>query len=57
MAWAATIPEILIALDALVDFTNMTNPFGRTEKKPDRKAVARDLKIGLRVAAASRPKA
>lgn len=44
-----------MAVDALVDWTNMTNPFGGGEKKPDRKAVARDMRMGLRVAAATRP--
>jgi hypothetical protein len=54
-AWSATIPELLLAVDALVEWTNMTNPFGGSQKAPDRKAVARDLRMGLRVVAATRP--
>lgn len=53
-AWETPVPEILMAWDAKLEFLKATNPFGQGEKKPDKKAVAKDLRIGLRAAAASR---
>lgn len=35
VAWRTPIPELLIALDARVEWANMTNPFGGGGKKPE----------------------
>ncbi|MGS0941547.1 hypothetical protein ACVA51_13445 [Pseudomonas luteola] len=44
-----------MAWDAKLEFLKATNPFGQPEeKKIDRKALARDMRIGIRVAAATR---
>lgn len=34
VAWSATVPEIVVALDAKIDFIKMTNPFGASKEKP-----------------------
>ena len=47
--------EIILAWEAKADFLKKTNPFGQSETKPSKKAVAKDLRRGLRGAAASRP--
>ena len=31
-AWSATVPEIVVALDAKIEFIKMTNPFGNSKK-------------------------
>src|SRR5690606_19856162 len=54
-AWSTPIPELLLAYEAKIQFLKATNPFGSAEEKPDKKAVARDVRSGLRVAAALRP--
>lgn len=54
-AWETPVPEILMAWDAKLEFLKATNPFGQPEeKKTDKKALARDMRMGLRVAAATR---
>lgn len=35
VAWRTPIPELLIALDARVEWANLTNPFGGGSKAPD----------------------
>lgn len=47
--------EILLAWEAKADFLQKTNPFGTGETKPSKAAVAKDLRRGLRGAAAARP--
>ncbi|WP_438282300.1 hypothetical protein [Pseudomonas alabamensis] len=46
--------EILMAWEAKADFLKKTNPFGTGETKPSKAAVAKDLRRGLRGAAAAR---
>lgn len=55
-AWDTPVPEILMAWDAKIEFLKATNPFGggKKEEKPSKKAVAKDLRMGLRAAAATR---
>lgn len=43
-----------MAWEAKADFLKKTNPFGTPENKPSKAAVAKDLRRGLRGAAASR---
>ncbi len=33
VAWSTPIPELLLALDARIEWANMTNPFGGKPKK------------------------
>jgi hypothetical protein len=54
-AWNTPVIEILLAWEAKADFLQKTNPFGTGETKPSKTAVAKDLRRGLRGAAASRP--
>lgn len=51
--------EILMAWDAKRQFMIDTNPFGGggDKGKPDRKAVAKEARMGFRVAAMSRKSA
>ncbi|MFC0709222.1 hypothetical protein [Azorhizophilus paspali] len=36
VAWRTPIPELLVAMDARVEWANMTNPFGgKPKKKPE----------------------
>ncbi|WP_449432355.1 hypothetical protein [Pseudomonas putida] len=49
--------EVILAWEAKADFLKKTNPFGQPEMKPSKAAVAKDLRRGLRGAAASRPAA
>lgn len=44
-----------MAYESKIEFIKATNPFGSGEEKPDKKVVARDVRSGLRVAAALRP--
>ncbi|MFJ3487726.1 hypothetical protein ACIPL1_30515 [Pseudomonas sp. NPDC090202] len=45
-----------MAWEAKVEFLKKTNPWGQPEEKADKKAVARDVRMGLRVAARTRKK-
>ena len=50
MAWSTPLPELLLAIDAKVEWANMTNPFGggkKEEPKADKKDVANRLKFML----------
>ena len=53
-AWAAAVPEILLAWDAKVEFIRNTSPFGSGEKPKSKEAVAKDVRMGFRVAAIGR---
>jgi len=55
VAWSTPIPELLMSYEAKIEFIRATNPFGSGEKKQDKKTVAREVRSGLRVAAACRP--
>gem|GEM_PF-6295542 len=44
-----------MSYEAKIEFIRATNPFGSGEKKQDKKTVAREVRSGLRVAAACRP--
>lgn len=52
MAWSTPIPELLLALDARIEWVNMTNPFGGGKKaeaaaKPSATTVANKLRSAL----------
>ncbi|HGY9618035.1 TPA: hypothetical protein ACOJNU_000090 [Pseudomonas putida] len=48
--------EIVMAWEAKVKFLRATNPFGGAEPdKPNKVAAAKELRMGLRVAAMGRP--
>jgi hypothetical protein len=53
-AWDTPIIEILTAWEAKLDFLKKTNPWGQAEEKVDKKAVAKEVRMGFRVAAMSR---
>ncbi|MBF8692517.1 hypothetical protein IYR97_13510 [Pseudomonas fulva] len=53
-AWDTPVVEIILAWEAKADFLKKTNPFGQPETQPSKAAVAKDLRRGLRGAAASR---
>lgn len=57
-AWEAPVVEIVMAWDSKRQFLIDTNPFGGggDKEKPDRKAVAKEARMGFRVAAMSRRK-
>lgn len=52
MAWRTPVPEILVALDARVEWANLTNPFGGGQGKPkeSKQALAGRLKFALMAA-------
>jgi len=56
-AWDATVTEILLSWDAKIEFLDMTNPKPPPEKPPDKQALARDIRVGLRAAALNRKQA
>lgn len=50
VAWSTPIPELLLALDARIEWVNMTNPFGggkKAEQKPNPSTVADKLRAAL----------
>lgn len=52
MAWSTPIPELLLALDARIEWVNMTNPLGGGKKaeaptKHSATAVANKLRSAL----------
>ncbi len=47
-------PQILMAWDAKLHFLIMTNPNGQPESEQSKEAVAKDARMGFRVAAMSR---
>lgn len=57
-AWDTPVVEIVMAWDSKRQFLIDTNPFGGggDKEKPDRKAVAKEARMGFRVAAMSRRK-
>jgi len=49
VAWRTPIPELLIALDARVEWANLTNPFGGGGKpKPAPRMGAPEMRKALR---------
>ncbi|OUM34747.1 hypothetical protein B8W72_09800 [Pseudomonas putida] len=56
VAWETPVVEIVMAWEAKVKFLRATNPFGGAEPdKPNKVAAAKELRMGLRVAAMGRP--
>lgn len=57
-AWNTPMVEILMAWDSKRQFMIDTNPFdgGGDKDKPDRKAVAKEARMGFRVASMGRKK-
>lgn len=53
-AWETPVPQILMAWDAKLHFLIMTNPNGQPESERPKEAVAKDARMGFRVAAMSR---
>ena len=53
-AWTAPVPEILMAWDAKVHFLQMTNPNGPPKPEASKSEVAKEARMGFRVAAMSR---
>ncbi len=49
MAWRTPIPELLIALDARIEFVTVTSPFGgkKKDEKPSKNGVADKLRAAL----------
>lgn len=52
MAWATPLPELFMALDAKLEWAQMTNPFGNGEAKgakpkPTASGVAEKLRMAL----------
>jgi hypothetical protein len=45
-----------MAWEAKIDFLKKTNPWGQAEEKADKRAVAKDVRMGFRVAAMTRNK-
>lgn len=43
-----------MAWEAKIEFLQKTNPYGQPEEKVDKKAVAKDVRMGFRVAAMTR---
>lgn len=48
VAWATPIPELLIAMDAKIEWTKAFNPFGGSKKKAPEKMSAADMRAALR---------
>ncbi len=57
MAWCTPIPELLLALDARVEFLNLTNPFGGKKTEAKEKPSANSVADKLRAAFTGRKKA
>lgn len=53
-AWSAPVIEILMAWESKRQFLIDTNPFGKPADQPQAAHVAREVKMGFRVAAMSR---
>lgn len=53
-AWNTPVIEILIAWETRRQFLIDTNPFGKPDEKPEAGRVAKEVKMGFRVAAMSR---
>lgn len=52
MAWSTPLPELFIAMDARIEWAQMTNPFGSGKKqgvkeKPSASNVADKLRMAL----------
>ncbi|WP_346829439.1 hypothetical protein ABDX87_20010 [Pseudomonas abietaniphila] len=52
--WSAPVIEILMAWDSKRQFLIDTNPFGKPPEKPVAANVAKEVRMGFRVAAMSR---
>jgi hypothetical protein len=53
-AWDTPVIEILMAWESKRQFLIDTNPFGKAPDKPEAVNVAKEVKMGFRVAAMSR---
>ncbi|MBP5971072.1 hypothetical protein [Pseudomonas iridis] len=58
-AWRTPVVEIVMAWESKRQFLSDTNPFGGGggDSPPSKQAVAKEARMGFRVAAMSRPKA